>query len=1181
MKRSLLRFLTSVYIMIVSIVLIIISAYAWITISDAPVTRAIPMGVAGRDEIGLPEKDYAIWNGTYLTDSEFENITVDSKGVFVIRTAEEFATVIRKAGDATYTSDITMRLEADISLADLMWIPVYVDGGESPKQIKILGNGKELVCLAAPLFSGGAPGRTSITISDLTVNYSDIKSQNPIGAGALVEYVDSMQSVMIDSCHLINTNVTGQNVGGFIGVTKGYAQTGKDAIDTYVTVFNSTIENCHFKGTGTVGSLVGLVGADPATYTSLQDCTVTETKLTSTNPNYAGVGTILGTASVGEVYVIDCKAEGITEVVAPGLEEVNESNLIWGLEAYGTTGKMVIVENSVITLRGNQNMTFVVKTVEELANALEYAANPEFLNSVTINIDADLDMTEYGWNPVWLATAANDSGLTINGRGHVITNLPAPLLAGGTLDQRGTEFLVIRDLTIKDSQIHSINTTGNGAFIECVTGLLNVTLDNCHLVSSTITGDTTEGTRTGGLIGYTSAAKSEKNVSKDTMITVTNCSVVGSTLTSYGTVGGLIGHAGANQYTDHLIQDCTVSRTELISTEVGDGYKGVGAIVGTLNRGRATIQNCTSVNVLERSYEMPIPSIYENYSNGVPLEYGRLSLSTVGVATIINENGTMSFGNGYATFNVANDAGLRKAMQYLSYDGYKGTVTINLLNDITILNEWDPVLLATEKSSDSIVINGNSHSLFGLPAPLLEGGAKKQVGSERLVIQNLTIANSNMLSYNLTGNGAFIECVAGLQSVTMTNCHLIESKLNGIVADVNGKKEGPRTGGLIGWTSAGTDENGASIDTTVTLTGCSVQASYVNGYGTVGGMIGYAGYNSCMTHIIDSCSIADTTLKSTESPYKGVGTMVGTSGIALMDIRNYTADSAVNVTEIVPEISEYPEYNTPGLAYGRFAPSSSGVLLVNGVAMAVPTVKAPTTTTTTTTSTTPATGEGTTTPVPGDGTGNTPVGEGSTTPTTGENTGTTPETGETPAVDDTGTTPETGETPAVDGTGTTPETGETPAVDGTGTTPEVGDIPAVDGTGTTPEVGDIPAVDGTGTTPETGETPAVDGTGTTPETGETPAVDGTGTTPEVGDIPAVDGTETTPEVGDTPAEGGIETTPEVDETPVEDGNESSDEVDVDNVVTKETIDIENTNHEDEEMLDDGSEDLTDDENVAD
>ena len=1143
MKRSLLRFLTSVYIMIVSVVLIIISAYAWFTISEAPVTRAIPMGVAGRDEIGLPEKDYSIWNGMYLTDSEFENITVDSKGVFVIRTAEEFATVIRKAGDATYTSDITMRLEADISLADLMWIPVYVDGGESTKQIKILGNGKELVCLTAPLFSGGAPG-TSITISELTVNYSDIKSQNPSGAGALVECADSMETVMIDSCHLINTNVTGQHVGGFVGVTKGYAQTGKNAIDTFVTVYNSTVEKCHFKGTGTVGSLVGFAGSDPATYTCLQDCTVTETKLTSTNPSYVGVGTMLGTAGVGEVYVIDCKAEGITEVVAPGLEEINESNLVWGLEAYGMTGKMVIIENGVTTVRGNQNMTFVVKTAEKLADALAYAANPEFLNSVTINIDADIDMTEYGWEPVLLATAANDSGLTINGRGHVITHLNAPLLEGGTLDQRGTESLVIRDLTIKDSEIYSDNTTGNGAFIECVTGLLNVTLDNCHLVSSTITGNTEEGTRIGGLIGYTSAAKSEKNVSKDTMITVTNCSVSGSTLISHGTVGGIIGHAGANQYTNHLIMDCTVSRTDLTSTEVGDGYKGVGAIVGTINRGSVTIQNCTSEVLLEDSREMPIPVIYQHYSNGVPLEYGRLSLSTVGSATIINKNGTMSFGNGYATFDVANEVGLRKAMQYLSYEGYKGTVTINLLNDIVLADEWTPVLLATASSSDSIVINGNSHSIVGLTAPLLAGGAKKQAGSEQLTIQNLTIADSILRSDNTTGNGAFIECVAGLQSVTMTNCHLLRSELHGTVVEINGKLEGPRTGGLIGWTSAGTDASGASVHTTVTLTACSVRSSYIEGYGTVGGMIGYAGYNAGMTHTIDGCSIADTTLKSTESPYKGVGTMVGTSGIALMDIRNYTADSAVNVTEIVPEISEYPEYNTPGLAYGRFVPSSSGKLFVNGAEMAVPTVKAPTTTTPTT-PTTPSAGEGTTTPATGDSTGNTPAGESPTTPTTGENTGSTPETGETPADGGTETTPETGETPADGGTETTPETGETPA----------------DG--------------GTETTPETGETPADGGTETTPETGETPADGGTETTPETGETPADGGTETTPETGETPADGGTESIPETGETPADGSTEPPVEENGGDVVTKETLDTEAMNPTDEELLDDGSEEPID------
>jgi hypothetical protein len=125
MKRSLLKLLTSIYIMLVSVILIVISAYAWFTLSDAPETRAVPMEVAGRDAIGLPAKTYSIWDGTTVDP---DDIIRDQNGAYVIYHAAEFATAMRLAEDPAI-GDMTIRMEADISLADLNWRPVTVTAG--------------------------------------------------------------------------------------------------------------------------------------------------------------------------------------------------------------------------------------------------------------------------------------------------------------------------------------------------------------------------------------------------------------------------------------------------------------------------------------------------------------------------------------------------------------------------------------------------------------------------------------------------------------------------------------------------------------------------------------------------------------------------------------------------------------------------------------------------------------------------------------------------------------------------------------------------------------------------------------------------------------------------------------------------------------------------------------------
>ena len=1004
MKRSLLRFLTSVYIMIVSVVLIVISAYAWFTISDAPMTQAVPMGVAGRDAIGLPDKDYSIWAGYWYEQgsSGFDAIRQEENGTYIITNATEFVSVLKLAENPEVSS-ISMRLEADISLADMPWNPILPNSDGTPKVITIHGNGKELVCTSAPLFSGNQAGAFGIVVNDLTIAHSKIGSTD-VGAGAFVGNVTGMELVVLENCHLYASDVTGQNAGGLIGWTAGYSYS-QPPIQTNVQVIGCTVDSCQVTAVQTVGGIIGYAGGDPATNHLIQDCSVTNTVLRSNNPDsYMGIGTILGTAGTGSVYVTECTASDITEIAAPGLDHENTSFLVYGREDYGSTGKLVITENGEVTMLGNRDMTFYVGTPAELAYALQYAADPAFMHDVTINIIDDIDMSGYGWTPVRLATEDSESALTINGHGCTLYGLTAPLL-GGTLDQCGLETLEIRNLTIANSNIVSTNTVGNGAFIECVNGLISVTMDNCHLLSSTITGDTREGTRTGGLIGWTYAARTATGTAQNTSITVTNCSVTGSTLTSYGTVGGLIGHVGAHPKADHWISGCSVTDTKLNSIEPEDGYKGVGTMVGTINQGSATIVDCVSSGNTEYSLE-PVPEIY----NEDGLEYGRLALSTVGRACIINENGTMNFGSGFATFDVSTEAGLRKAMEYVSCGDYSGNITINLNNHLTLENKWTPVLLATAESSDIITISGNGCSITGLTAPLLAGGICSQQGLEKLVIRDLTIANSTIESTNTLGNGALIECVAGMQSVTLDNCHLISSTITSDIVE--------GIGGLIGWTSAGIDTAGERVPTTICVASCTVDSSTIVGYGTVGGIIGHAGYNDCVTHQISYCSVSGNTLESTESPYKGVGPILGTANIGKVYINNCSVN---NNEERVPTGCE--EDNSKELLYGRFVPGDTGLLYIDDIEILVPVV--------------------------------TPV---VVAPTQGETTGVTDTTGATGTTGATDTTGATGTTGATDTTGATGTTGATDTPGTTGTTGAT-DTPGATGTGETTIDGNVPVSD--------------------------------------------------------------------------------------------------------------------------
>ena len=288
-----------------------------------------------------------------------------------------------------------------------------------------------------------------------------------------------------------------------------------------------------------------------------------------------------------------------------------------------------------------------VTTFAELKNALEAAAAAGS-GDTTINIQNNITLAESeSWSAVNIDGYHGADTITIHGNGHTISGLDAPLLSGGFAGGSG---LVVDQLTLDNVTINdSTSSTGVGAFIGSVDSMDVVSLTDCHLTNSTIT--CTGGPRVGGLIGWTSGYNNQNDGPVDTQITIDNCSVENCAITSNGSVGGLIGHAGANPATYHTIRNCTVTGNTLTSTD--DGGWRVGIVVGTANVGELAMDGITeSGNTLAQTgKEVPANTLYGRF---VPGDTGTLTIDGTPVfgSDIVAQNGS----SGYKTLSAAVDA---------------------------------------------------------------------------------------------------------------------------------------------------------------------------------------------------------------------------------------------------------------------------------------------------------------------------------------------------------------------------------------------------------------------------------------------------------------------------------------------------------------------------------------------
>lgn len=533
-------------------------------------------------------------------------------------------------------------------------------------------------------------------------------------------------------------------------------------------------------------------------------------KHTATDQDATGASVINGAMTVyGGTFTGRIANYGGSPVLKGGVYSV-EPKVQYVPEGYDvnkneTTGLWTVVE---LGYTKAENGDITVKSLVGLKNALTMAGAAG-AGDTNITLSGDMDMTGVEWTPIKVDGYHGADIVTLDGNYATIKGLTAPLFAGGFAGGSG---IVIKNLTIDASTIVSTNETGSGAFVESSDSQSKVELVNCHLKNSTVTGS-----RTGGLVGWTSGYNNVNDGPVKSYITLKDCSVTNCTITG-SSVGGLNGHVGANAWTYTAIENCTVTGCTLNSTD--DGEWRVGVAVGTANVGEVTITNLTeNDNTLTQTGKTAPTGEKRNYfGRFVPNTTGKLVID--GVQLVSTLPGLQA---------ALNDATTDLALSLLS--DMKGDVKI------------------TQKAGVNVVIDGNKKSFEGVMTTFGKGN---QTGTETLIIKNLnfiaangadacilspdrTVNNSCSYAHNVTvenctfrdPNGGF-DCAAirhedgGDKNWTIKGCN-VDNTMHSIlqVNNVIGKLS--MEGCIV------SSKNGANLNscTNVELTGCNFD---VKGY---------------------------------------------------------------------------------------------------------------------------------------------------------------------------------------------------------------------------------------------------------------------------------------------------------------------------------------------------------------
>ncbi|MBQ0018658.1 MAG: hypothetical protein KBS63_05625 [Clostridiales bacterium] len=482
--------------------------------------------------------------------SSVQKFAEDAQGVYHISTAAQLVKFAELVNDGTASGKDAV-LEADIDMAGVDFTPI----GTSSKAFggTFDGNGK--------------------TISNLTVSKADAQY-----VGLFGEVQRPEEPAVVKDLTVKNAAVTGSK---YVGVIAGHVANGR--------IQNCTVEGAAVTGEEQVGTVAGYIANG-----FIKECTVTDSDVKATVKTAGGIAgranvdtayevigntisdsTVQGTpaaALVGQTLTAEnrysIKDNSVVDVTVKdkdGADAYNPIANFYSADSYDAKAADNIVNNSwePITTPNyfdmknpadssqyvrikNANKPKVAKIGEteynDLSKALQDAVSSK--DDVTVEIIDDIDLTDADWTPVNLSGKKNV--LTIEGNEHAITGL-SDILIGRAWASKG---LVINDLTIKDSNIiHDENDSmgdddpqGVGAFVGYIEATETVTLNNCHVIDSTVNG----GHWVGGFVGVCGGYNNANDGPVFTTLTITDSTAEGCTIKNNGSAGAFIGHGATN-----------------------------------------------------------------------------------------------------------------------------------------------------------------------------------------------------------------------------------------------------------------------------------------------------------------------------------------------------------------------------------------------------------------------------------------------------------------------------------------------------------------------------------------------------------------------------------------------------------------------------------------------------------
>ncbi len=563
------------------------------------------------------------------------SMIVEGQTTVNINSMETLKDELKKAGEAGagYT---VLEITSDIDMTGQEWTPIAVDGYHGADIVTVDGKGHTITGLASSLFAGGFAGGSGIVIKNLTIEDAKMIATNTQGYGAFVNCADAMDVITLINCHLKNSTITTPNngqaesrIGGLVGWTAGYNNQNDGPVDSYITIQNCSVTGCTFTGWGSIGGICGHAGANAATFTTIENCTITNNKFISTDDGGWRTGVVVGTANNGQCVIKNITESGntLTQKNADDIKNPEGAKRnYFGRFVPAGTGHLTIDGYEVEAgywpyaagMRINEKAKCYDITAEGLNTLRDLVNAGTAFNGKTICLTEDVDLNNVEWTPI--GNSANKFQGTFDGNNKTISNL---VITGNKSDVGlfgMTTNGEIKNLTVNNAKVSgyldvavvagtpytskytNIKVTGhvevNGfAYVGAVGGKnayanwTDVTVDvdeTSYVNANSVANGTAYRTYVGGVCGFNGeGGHSFKNISS-------NIDVTGSTID----VGGLFGIA---HYGNNFVNCSCSGDVEITAAAEAADAEEIGGIAGVWNNGGAdvTFDGCSFTGTLK------------------------------------------------------------------------------------------------------------------------------------------------------------------------------------------------------------------------------------------------------------------------------------------------------------------------------------------------------------------------------------------------------------------------------------------------------------------------------------------------------------------------------------------------------------------------------------------------------